>query len=276
VGGRLNAEARSVRVQWRSSMTCPVIRAWHATGNRVTRLPLSEGQRRGRLSTGRHLKQDIGRWLQQDDFEAALRQLLRLPARRAVNPLLSFFYSADDLVKWRAVSALGAVTAALADRDPESARVVMRRLMWSLNDESGGIGWGSPEAMGDIMARNARLAAEFGAILVSYADENGNYIEHPLLQSGVLWGVGRLAHARPPAAAPAAEFLPPYLEAPDPFIRGLALWAAAALPCPRATSHMQRLTADNAVLAIWTGDRLVDHTVGRLAAAALERTRRPL
>lgn len=24
----------------------------------------------------------------------------------------------------------------------DSARIVMRRLMWSLNDESGGIGWG--------------------------------------------------------------------------------------------------------------------------------------
>ena len=46
---------------------------------------------------------------------------------------------------------MGVVVAGLAEHDMESARVVMRRLMWNLNDESGGIGWSSPEAMGEIM-----------------------------------------------------------------------------------------------------------------------------
>jgi hypothetical protein len=46
---------------------------------------------------------------------------------------------------------MGEVMAHLADKDMESARVIMRRLMWSLNDESGGIGWGAPEAMGEIV-----------------------------------------------------------------------------------------------------------------------------
>jgi len=36
--------------------------------------------------------------------------------------------------------------------------------MWSLNDESGGIGWGAPEAMGAIMARHTGLADEYANI----------------------------------------------------------------------------------------------------------------
>ncbi|MEA3417440.1 MAG: hypothetical protein U9R02_15080 [Thermodesulfobacteriota bacterium] len=56
---------------------------------------------------------------------------------------------------------MGVVVSNLADHDMESARVIMRRLIWNLNDESGGIGWGSPEAMGEIMARNNRLALPF-------------------------------------------------------------------------------------------------------------------
>ena len=58
----------------------------------------------------------------------------------------------DELIRWRAVSAMGIVTAALADARMDAARVIMRRMMWQLNDESGGIGWGIPEAMGEIMA----------------------------------------------------------------------------------------------------------------------------
>ena len=55
---------------------------------------------------------------------------------------------------------MGAVVAHLAEKDMESARVVMRRLMCSLNDESGGIGWGAPEAMGEIIASHEGLASE--------------------------------------------------------------------------------------------------------------------
>ena len=47
------------------------------------------------------------------------------------------------MIKWHAVSALGAIVAALAEKEMESARIIMRRLMWSLNDESGSIGSGS-------------------------------------------------------------------------------------------------------------------------------------
>lgn len=40
----------------------------------------------------------------------------------------------------------------------EKACTVMRRLMWTLNDEFGGIGWGVPEAMGEIMVCHKGLA----------------------------------------------------------------------------------------------------------------------
>jgi hypothetical protein len=222
---------------------------------------------------GRQLKEEVHALLCRPELGRSIEALLQHPARRVINPLLSFFYSGDGLLKWRAVSAVGAVTAALADKDIEAARVIVRRLMWNLNDESGGIGWGSPEAMGDIMARHGRLAAEFAAILISYANESGNYIEHPMLQRGVLWGLGRLAHARPHMAEPGAGFLPAYLKSPDPLIRGLSLWTAGAVPCPAALSLMERLTTDTGSLSIWTDDRLVEYTVGWLAEAALDRAR---
>ena len=85
----------------------------------------------------------------------------------------------------------------LARADREAARVVMRRLMWNLNDESGGIGWGVPEATGEIMARNPVLAEEYASILISYLREDGNFLEMEPLQCGILWGLHRLNTCRP-------------------------------------------------------------------------------
>ncbi|RZB31250.1 MAG: hypothetical protein SRB2_04775 [Desulfobacteraceae bacterium Eth-SRB2] len=106
---------------------------------------------------GRKLKKKILELLGRDDLEKSLDEICQYPARKAVNPLFSFFYSTNELIKWRAITAMGAVVSRLAEQDMESARVVMRRLIWNLNDESGGIGWGSPEAMGEIMSCHFRL-----------------------------------------------------------------------------------------------------------------------
>ncbi len=79
----------------------------------------------------------------------------------------------------------------------EKARIVLRRIMWNLNDESGGIGWGSPEAMGEILGQSPELAREFNSILFSYLDPDGNYLEHEMLQRGVLWGIGTYLESNP-------------------------------------------------------------------------------
>ncbi len=169
-----------------------------------------------------NFKKKILELLCQEDFEKRLEEFLCFPARKVVNPLFSFFYSTDETIKQRAITAMGFVVSNLAEDDIESARVVMRRLMWNLNDESGGIGWGSPEAMGEIMARSRNLAEEYHCILISYIREDGNFIEHEILQRGVLWGLERLAHAWPELAKDAEPFLIPYVKSGDATLRKLA------------------------------------------------------
>jgi len=178
---------------------------------------------------GRQIKADILALLGGDNFDQALVTICRLPARQAVNPLFSFLYYTDAQIRWRAITAMGVVVAQMADADPEAARIVMRRLMWNLNDESGGMGWGSPEAMGEIMARSPLLADEYAHILLSYLREDMNYLEHEALQQGLLWGVARLAGARPAFVRPAAADLRPHLDSPDAVKRRLAAAALAAI-----------------------------------------------
>ena len=147
----------------------------------------------------------------------------------------------------------------------ESARVVMRRLMWSLNDESGGIGWGSAEAMGEIMARNDLMADEYACILISYINPCGNFIDHPDLQKGILWGLGRLAQDRPHRAEGASEFLVPFLTSSNPVLRGLAAWTASALPCNATKPLLIRLSSDNQVISLFMNGKLCEVTIGSLA-----------
>jgi len=223
---------------------------------------------------GRKLKKKILGLLNENPLETSLEKICQFPPRQAVNPLFSFFYHSEELVKWRAVTAMGAVVARLAQEDMESARIVMRRLMWHLNDESGGIGWGAPEAMGEIMARHEKLAEEYACILVSYINQSGNFIEHEMLQRGVLWGLGRLAYVRPELVANAVDFLLPFIHSNDAVHRGFAAWVSGALSSEFTTPLLQNLVSDEAKIKIFINMNLVESTVGKLAQEALSRTTR--
>ena len=226
--------------------------------------------------TGRKLKQTLREFLIKSDFGESLDAIRRMPLRRVISPLLSFFYAADERLRWRAITAFGVAVSDLAGEDIEAARVVMRRLMWHLNDESGGIGWGSPEAMGEIMARHKKLADEYSRILTSYIRENGNFIENEILQRGVLWGIGRLAHVRPELLADAAPLLGPYLTSKDAIVRGLAAYTAGSLPNERTSPLLQNLTDDTAEISLFLDGRFARYSVGRLAKDALAIEDRPL
>jgi hypothetical protein len=225
-------------------------------------------------SSGRELKKIIAELLLHEPFAASLQRIQLLTARRVVNPLFGFFCSRNQLLRWRAVTAMGAVVAGLAEENMESARVVMRRLMWNLNEESGGIGWGCPEAMGECMARGRRLADEYGCILISYLHPGRNFIEHPALQEGVLWGIGRLAHAWPALTADCGEVLSPFLESSEAAMRGLAAWACAPLADIRLKPRLETLTAERASLMLYREERLESCTVGELAGEALRYMRK--
>ena len=220
----------------------------------------------------RQLKKDIAVHLLHADTDAAFQPIMDLPERASVNALLSFFYHSDPLVKWRAVSAVGMVTDQLARKEIESARVIMRRLMWTLNDESGGIGWGAPEAMGDAMARNGKIAGEYHRILLSYIVEDQNYLEHEILQRGVLWGIGRLAHQYPDLCLSVAPYLNPFMDSPDPLHRGHAAWAALPLKQETNVPYLTKLIDDPATFDFYDEDyKIKEISISRLAQQAVKR-----
>ena len=229
-------------------------------------MKISHGRRGGRA-----IKNRVFELLKSEDIGRAIDELCRFPARRVINPLFSFLYNTDEQIRWRAVTAMGAAVARLADQEMESARIIMRRLMWNLNDESGGIGWGSPEAMGEILACHELLSKEYAPILISYARKDGNYLELEMLQRGLLWGVARLSQVRPHLVQDAVSHFLPYLQSMDPAVRGLAAWLMGLLEAGDARTALEALTHDDAELSVYQDRRLINRCVKELAVEALKR-----
>ena len=218
---------------------------------------------------GRRSKNTIRDLLTATDIRVSIEIICQYPPRQSVNYLISFFYDTDALIRWRAIAAFGRVVAMLADENMESARVVMRRLMWNLNDESGGIGWGSPEAMGEIMAQHPKLAGEYARLLVSYIQVDQNFLEHEALQRGAIWALGRLGQTRPELVAHSAPELIRSLSSPDAFHRGYAAWALGNLKSRAAAPGVGQLKNDPAKIDIFRNLELYTTTVGSLAEEAL-------
>ncbi|RJP87754.1 MAG: HEAT repeat domain-containing protein [Desulfobacteraceae bacterium] len=204
------------------------------------------------------------------DLNASLDAICVYPPRQSVNALISFFCDREEIIRWRAIKAMGRVMARLTEESMESARVVMRRLMWSLNDESGGIGWGSPEAMGEIMAQNLRLAGEFSRILRSYIRPDENFLEHETLQRGVLWGIGRLAEAFPDYLNQTDDHLLSFLESDDAIHRGYAAWGLGNLKSEKAVFLIKNLCKDPHLVVFFDGLQLRKLPVSFFADRALK------
>ena len=145
----------------------------------------------------RSFKKEVLEFLEQRDFENNLPEIHKFEAKKLVNALFSFLCSTDKKIKDRTITAMGEVVAKIAKDDVKFARTIMRRLMLSLTEESGGIGWGAPEAMGEIMARNKKMAEEYHKILISYTLGGGNELDFEELQKDVIAGLKRLSRVHP-------------------------------------------------------------------------------
>lgn len=92
----------------------------------------------------RAVKQQLKDLLSAPDWRDHLSEL-RSMGQPAVGPLFSFLLL-EPLMRHKAALALGQVVAGLEEGSAEDMHNIMRRLMWHMNEESGNIGWGIPEA----------------------------------------------------------------------------------------------------------------------------------
>ena len=66
---------------------------------------------------------------------------------------------------------MGQAASRVAERDHRSVRDHLRRLLWLMSEESGGICWRAPEAMAEIVHRTPRLFSEYAPVVMSLLHE---------------------------------------------------------------------------------------------------------
>src|SRR5690554_5686342 len=93
----------------------------------------------------RRLKVQLTEALAADDWRTRVEALAGERPGNLVGPLYQHLLHRGELVRWRAVEAFGLVDPAMARRDMEAARTVVRQMLWRLNEESGNMGWGVAE-----------------------------------------------------------------------------------------------------------------------------------
>lgn len=228
------------------------------------------------MGTGRALKKRMLELLAKPTWRQDLEHIAgQHQIKSLISPLFSSLLNPDPAVKWHGISGFGLLVGEkLAGEQMEKARIVMRRLMWSLNDESGGIGWGAPEAMAEIMANNPKLADEYASILRNYLREREdgpeNFLELPELRRGALWGVARLAQANPGQAEDSIPDFIANLESGDPETVAISLWGLGTLKAAGAAESIEKHLERQEEATLYIDEELALFTLGRLAEKALK------
>ena len=203
------------------------------------------------------IKDEVKRLLANYDRRALVE--LALADRRVVPALNRLLFDADELIRWRAVEGFGW----LALEDPFMLENIISRLIYTMNDDSGSIGWGAPYALGEMCACDPDLVEDFFPIVISSMDLE-------VFRHGVIWAIGRVAPVRPDLVNDTGPQVVEHLHDREARVRGLACWTLGRLKWSEAMDSLIKLTGDGEELTIYQDGQLVPRTVGSLAQWAIE------
>jgi hypothetical protein len=164
------------------------------------------------------LKKNVLSALESDDLDAVVS--LAAGDRKVLSQLVRLAYDKETLVGWRAIKAVGLVAHVLVKSDYEFLRETCRKLLWSLTDESGGIGWSAPEMLGEIVSADPVRFQDIIPLIASAYE-----VEENVFRAGVLYALARIAESAPELAAPYQKIIVMSLADRDPLVkvRGIGL-----------------------------------------------------
>jgi methylated-DNA-[protein]-cysteine S-methyltransferase len=206
-------------------------------------------------------KDRIRELLQAGDFNAVRE--LAAHCGGVLRHLVSLTYDKSGVICWRAIEAVGIITAAMTKTEASDA---LNRVLWMMRDESGGNPWSAPELIGEIIRNTPERFAGIVPILASFHEEE-------LFRPGVLYALARIAEASHGLVLPYRELAFLYLNHRDPACRGGALLVMRALADDTYSPSVAKLVGDKEEFVYYEEGRLVKTTVGELAEETLGRVK---
>ena len=192
--------------------------------------------------------------------------------RRVLGSLIALTYAADPQIGCRAVEAIGVAAFRISEDDPDRVRDLLRRLMWLVNDESGGICWRAPEAMAEILRRRPTLYPEYIPIVTSLlVNLEREDLEH--FRVGVLRALGRLGPLAADHFRDVASAVVSALSHTDPQVRGMAAWCLGEVGRADLLLEQRDLCVDDGSVTLYEDGSISRATVSQLVQRALSARR---
>ncbi len=181
------------------------------------------------------LKKKIQHALEINDLQSVA--MLARGDRKVLSRLVRLAYDKDTLTGWRAIRAIGFAAREMAETDPAFLRETCRKLLWSLTDESGGIGWSAPEILGEIVSSDPGYFSDIIPLIVEVYD-----IEEKVFRPGVVYALARIAETDPDRVLPYEDLIALALGDSDPLVRYFAIELVLRVKHKLDKSSRERMT----------------------------------
>ncbi len=226
------------------------------------------------------IKRTIQQALEQNDLDAIVSLVQQ--HRRALSQLIRIAYDKETLAGWRAIKAIGRAAKALVKTDDEFLRVTIRKLLWSLSDESGGIGWAAPEILGEIVSADPEKFRDIIPLIAEVYE-----IEEKVFRPGVIYALMRIADTAPEMVLNFQQIIISSLVDNDPLMRVYAIdlvrliWPVAQKNKLWSKEYkdkieiaIENMKKDGKVVWIYQNNSFIDLEVGECAKNMLKLIKR--
>ncbi len=217
----------------------------------------SSGKKRGRKALS---KKEVEALVEAYDLSPLLN--LAKEDKRIIRDLQRLIYSVDRLLRWRATDALGKVSGVIAKYDPGAITKLLQRL-FSASADTAASSWGCLDAIGEIISNSPELFEGYMPRLYQFAGDRA-------LLAEILRALGKIGAVRPDLVRKTTYRFIPFLQDPDPEIRGYTAILLGNLGAHEAKDDLKRLQNDATAIEIYRNGALEKWTVGKLATQALE------
>jgi hypothetical protein len=208
------------------------------------------------------IKQTVDALLLQGDSNELLR--LCQTDERYWHALRLYFYETDENLRWPAIEAVAELMGRWwHESRRERVHEYIRRLLWLLNDESGGMGWSAPETIAETIIRIPELLEPYGHIMISYV------LKGQGLLNGSLWAIGCLGKQVKEALYIYQDKVLAAFDSDEPETLALAAWAMGATDFAPAVPRLEMLRDRKEIVRIYIDGHFKEKSLGGWANEAI-------
>lgn len=175
-------------------------------------------------------------------------------------------YDIDETIRWPAIEAAAKLMQHWwQSKQQEKVREFIRNLFWSMNEESGGIGWSSPQTIAETLVNIPEILDPYGSMMIAHS------IEEPPFMKGGLWGIGRLGKTISDAVDFFQDKILAAFQSDNVETLGLAAWALGEVGFKPALPFLGNLLERKEPVRIYVKGNFFEKPLGQWAEEAINK-----